>query len=181
MTGKPIGLGDVARLFDVRTGPSLPGRIGTPAFFAVSRATALLPISRIDFGRRADERQPALAGDLGEMRVLGEEAVAGMDGVGAGDLRGGDDRGDVEVALARRGRTDADVVVGVADVQRVAVGLGMDGHGLQAHFLAGQDDAQRDLAAVGDQDFRDFRHRSRYDSFTAKSFSPYSIGWPFCG
>jgi alpha-D-ribose 1-methylphosphonate 5-triphosphate synthase subunit PhnG len=104
-----------------------------------------------------------------------------MDGVGAGDFGGGDDRGDIEVALARCGGTDADVVVGIADVERVAVGLGMDSDGLQAHFLAGQDDAQRDLAAVGDEDFRDCRHRSRYDSFTAKSFSPYSMGCPFCG
>ena len=75
----------------MRTGPSLPGRIGTPAFFAVSRATALSPIRRIDSGVGPMNVMPALADDLGEVGVLGEEAVAGMDGVGAGDLGGGDD------------------------------------------------------------------------------------------
>ena len=34
-------------------------------------------------GRRADERQPGVAHGGGEVLVLGEEAVAGMDGVGA--------------------------------------------------------------------------------------------------
>jgi len=40
-------------------------------------------------------------------------------------------------------------------MQRVAVGLGMHRHRLQPHFLAGQDDAQRDLAAIGDEHFGD--------------------------
>jgi len=39
--------------------------------------------------RRADESQAALTDDLGEVRVLGQEAVAGVDRVGAGDLRRG--------------------------------------------------------------------------------------------
>ena len=34
----------------VFAGPSLPGRMGTPAFFAVSRATALSPMSRMASG-----------------------------------------------------------------------------------------------------------------------------------
>jgi hypothetical protein len=32
------------------TGPSLPGRIGTPAFFIARRARALSPSSRITLG-----------------------------------------------------------------------------------------------------------------------------------
>ena len=32
------------------TGPSLPGRIGTPAFFIARRARALSPISRMTLG-----------------------------------------------------------------------------------------------------------------------------------
>jgi hypothetical protein len=64
---------------------------------------------------------------LGELGVLGEEAVAGMDGVGAGDLGGGDDARNLEVRIARGGRADADVVIGKADVQGLAVGLGIHG------------------------------------------------------
>ena len=181
MTGKPIVCGDVARFFERAHRTVAAGQDRNAGFLRGVARDGFVAHQADRLRRRSDERQPALAGDLGEVGVLGEEAVAGMDGVGAGDLGGGDDRGDVEVTLARRGRTDADVIIGVADMQRVAVGLGMDGHGLQAHLLARQDDAQRDLAAVGDEDFRDCRHRSRYDSFTAKSFSPYSIGCPFCG
>ena len=75
-----------------------------------------------------------------------------MDRVGAGDLGGGDEARNVEVGLARRRRADADVVVGEAHVQRFAVGLRIHGDRLDAEFAAGADDAQRDLAAVGDQD-----------------------------
>ena len=59
----------------------------------------------------------------------------------------------VEVALARGGRADADGLVGESHVQRFAVGLGVDGDGLDAELAAGADDAQGDLAAIGDQDF----------------------------
>ena len=51
------------------------------------------------------------------------------------------------------GGPDADVVVGEAHVQRLAVGLGVHGDRLDAELAAGADDAQRDLAAIGDQDF----------------------------
>ena len=45
-------------------------------------------------GLRTDPGEAALLHDLGEVGVLGEEAVAGVDGVGAGDLGGADDRRD---------------------------------------------------------------------------------------
>ena len=43
------------------------------------------------FLRRADELDLAVAADLGEVGVLGEEAVAGMDRLDVGDLGGADD------------------------------------------------------------------------------------------
>ena len=52
-------------------------------------------------------------------------------------------------------------------MEGVAVGLGIDGHSLDAHLLAGQDHPQGDLAAVGDEDLlegrgvRDGRGRGR--------------------
>ena len=60
----------------------------------------------------------AALADLGELGVLGEEAVARVDRVRAGDLGRRDDARDVQVAVARRRRADADVLVGEADVQR---------------------------------------------------------------
>ena len=50
-------------------------------------------------------------------------------------------------------RADADIVVGKAHVQRLAVGLGVHRHRLDVELAARADDAQRDLAAVGDQNF----------------------------
>ena len=103
-------------------------------------------------GRRADEGEAALLDALGEVGVLRQEAVAGVDRLGVGHLGGGDDRRHVEVALRRGGRADADRLVGELDVLRVAVGLGIDDHRLDAQFAAGALDAQGDLAPVGDQD-----------------------------
>ena len=61
--------------------------------------------------------------------------------------------GMLEVGLAAGRRADADVVVGEADVERLAVGLAVDGHRLDPQLPAGPDDPQGDLPAVGDQDF----------------------------
>ena len=79
-----------------------------------------------DLGLRANPVQAALLHHLGELGVLGQKAVAGVDGVRAGDLGGADERGNIEVALPRRRRADADLLVGEANVQRIGVGGGMD-------------------------------------------------------
>src|SRR5208283_919141 len=104
-----------------------------------------------DLGRRADELDVGGAADLGEVGVLAEQAVAGMDGVDAGDLGGGDDGGDVEVALGGAGRADADGLVGEAHRQAVAVRLAVYGDGADAHLAAGGDHPQRDLTTICDQ------------------------------
>ena len=101
----------------------------------------------------ADEADVARLADFGEVGALRQEAVAGMQRVGAGDLGGADDRRDVQVAVAAARRADADVLIGEAHVQRVLVGLRVDGHGLDAQLAAREDHAQRDLSTIGDQDF----------------------------
>ena len=108
-------------------------------------------------GRRADEGEAAALDALGEVGVLGQEAVAGMDRLGVGHLGGGDDRRHVEVALRGRRRADADRLVGELHVLRVAVGLRIDDDRLDAELAAGALDAQGDLAAVGDQDLLEHR------------------------
>ena len=54
---------------------------------AASLACTLSPIMRICSGARADEGEAVLLHHLGELGVLRQEAVAGMDRVGAGDGR----------------------------------------------------------------------------------------------
>jgi len=102
-------------------------------------------------GLRADEADVVLGEDFREARILRQEAVARMDGVGAGDLAGRQQRGNVEIGIARRRRADADGFVGEAHVHRVGVGRRIDRHGRDAEFFRRAKDAQGDLAAVGDQ------------------------------
>ena len=102
-------------------------------------------------GRRADERQPLGRAGLREIRVLGEEAVAGMDGVAAGGLRHGQQRAHVQIALRRRSRADADRLRRQLHVHGLRVRRGIDGDGLHAQLPAGAQNPQRDFAPVGDQ------------------------------
>jgi hypothetical protein len=75
-----------------------------------------------------------------------------MDRVAARAFRYFDDPRGVEVALARRRGADRVRRVGGADVQRVAVDVAVDRGRADAEIVAGADDAERDLAAIGDED-----------------------------
>ena len=108
------------------------------------------------FGTRADEDEAGFFHLLGKAVVFSQEAVAGVDGIGAGYFGGGNDGGNVQIALRRGGGADADGFVGQLNVQAVVVGSGMHGHGGDAHFAAGAQYAQGDFATVGDEDF--FQH-----------------------
>ena len=102
------------------------------------------------FGFGADEDEAGLFDLFGKVGVFGKEAVARVDGIRAGNFCGGDDGGDIEIALCGSGRADTHGFVGKFDVQTVFVGFGMHGDGGDTHFTAGTQDAQRDFASVGD-------------------------------
>ena len=95
---------------------------------------------------------------LGEVGVLGEEAVAGVDGLSACNLSGRDDSRDVEVGLLRGGASDADRLVGELHMLEVAVSGRVDRNRLDAHLLAGPEDAQRNFAAVRDDQLFNLVH-----------------------
>ena len=103
-------------------------------------------------GGGADPGQPRVDHRPGEIGVLGQEPVAGVDRVRARLLRRVDDLLDHQVGVAGRRPPEGEGLVGHPDVQGVAVGLGVDGHARQPLVLARAGDAHRDLAAVGDQD-----------------------------
>ena len=84
--------------------------------------------------------------------VLGQKAVAGMDGVGPGAGGGAEEGRDVEIGVGRRGGAEAHGSVSGAHVGAVGVGVGVDGHGADAQPAAGANDAAGDFAAVGDED-----------------------------
>ena len=83
--------------------------------------------------------------------ALGQEAVAGMHGFRAGLAAGLDDPVDHEIAFGGRRRPDQNRLVGHLDMERVAVGLGIDRDGRDPHPAGRLDDPAGDLAAIGDQ------------------------------
>ncbi len=104
-------------------------------------------------GLGADEDEAGLFDAFGEVGVLGEEAVAGMDRLRVGDFGRGDDLGHVEVAVGGRRGTDAHRFVGHGDVLEVAVDGGMHRDRADAQRVARAQDAQRDFTTVGNDDF----------------------------
>ena len=150
-TGKPISLAILSALRLVGDG-AVRARHDRDAEALGRRLGLDLVAHDADvLGGRTDEGDAVLLQDLGEARVLRQEAVARMDGVGAGDLAGGEQARDVEIALGRRRRADAHALVGEAHVHGIGIGRGVHGDGGDADLLAGALDPERDLAAVGDQ------------------------------
>src|SRR5438874_1938164 len=106
----------------------------------------------LDGGGRSDEDEAGLGDGLSEVRVLRQEAIAGVDGRrprASSDL---DDASGVEVALARCRRSDRVRGVRGAHMKRIAIDIAIDGDRANAEVVAGADDAKRDLAAIGDED-----------------------------
>ena len=111
-------------------------------------------------GGGADEDHACVVHGLREVRVLGQEAVAGMDRVRAALLRDLEDAIDTQVALRGDSWAEQIGLVGEAHVQRGAIHVGVDGHRLVTELLAGADDAYGDLAAIGDQDLHGRRSKA---------------------
>ncbi len=105
------------------------------------------------FGARTDELHVVVGENFGEARVLREEAIARMHGVGAGNFASGEQRRNVEVAVLGRRRADADALVGEPHMHGVLVSGRMHRHRRDAELLAGAQHPQRDFPPVGDQDF----------------------------
>ncbi len=103
-------------------------------------------------GLRADEGDVVILEDFREARILRQEAVARMQRVRAGDLAGRQQRGNVEIGIARRRRADADGFVGEPHVHRIGVGGRIDRDRRDPQLLRRAKNAKRDFAAVGDQD-----------------------------
>ena len=118
--------------------------------------------------RRADERDPRVLAGPGKFGVLGQETVAGVDGVGSTVSGGLNNPGDVEVGiLGCTARQDNGLLCRV-DMVSVGVRLGIDGDGSDAHSAKGLADADGDLAAIGYQDFGE--HRFTYGK--RRAFAP---------
>ena len=98
--------------------------------------------------RRPDPSQAGLLHGGRELGVLREESVAGVHRVGSGGARGRDDGLGVQIVVGLRQPHPG---VGLGDVRRGGVRVGVDGDGAQAQPPAGGEHPPGDLAAVGNQ------------------------------
>ena len=103
-------------------------------------------------GVRTDKDDAGGFQRLREGLALGQEAVARVDGLGAALLAGGDDFLDHQITLGCGRRANQDGGIGHLDMQRVLVGLRIDGDRLNSHFSRGLDDPAGNFAAIGNQD-----------------------------
>jgi hypothetical protein len=85
------------------------------------------------------------------MGVLGQESVTRMDGIDVADFGGADHAVDFQITVGTRGFTDADGFIGELDVEGIDVGFRVNRERFDPELLAGANNAQRDLASVGDQ------------------------------
>ncbi len=117
---------------------------------------------RDGFGIGPDEDNAGIRQRGCEGFAFGEEPVTRMHRLGAGCLAGGDNLVDHQIALRGRRRTDQDGLVSHLDMQRIAVGFGIDRDGFNAHPAGGLDDPAGDFAAIGNQDsLEHVRYESR--------------------
>ena len=108
---------------------------------------------RLDgLGRRPDPLESGIAYGARERGVLREESVAWMDRLRARLLRRSEDLVGDEVRLRGHVAVERHRHVRHARVQRFRVPVRVDRDGLDVHLARGADDAQGDLAAVGDED-----------------------------
>ena len=103
-----------AAAFTISGGSVAAGTVGTPASSAIRFAASLSPPLRSASAGGPTHVEPGCLDGIGEVAVLGEEAVPGMDRVGAGLPRGADVLGGVEVGA------DLDRRVGRARMQEPA-------------------------------------------------------------
>ena len=117
----------------------VPGTIGAPPRWAASRLETLSPISVMADGGGPMNATPMSVIARGEVGVLGEEAVTGVDAVGATVTDRAEDGVGVEIALGRGLPAERVRLVGEPDVQRVPIELGVDRDGLDAELASGAD------------------------------------------
>ena len=145
---RAMGLKDAAKKLMIEAGVPV-----TPGYQGEDQSLETLAAEAARIGYPVLIKAVAGGGDrLGEVGVLGQEAVAGVDGLGAGGFRGGQHLPSVQIGFAGGGGADQHRLVSLAHVQGAGVGLGIDGDGAQAHAAGGAEHAAGDLAAIGDQD-----------------------------
>ena len=104
-------------------------------------------------GRRPDELDLAALAHFGEVRVLGEKTVAGMDRIDVAYFRGAHDAIDLQVTFGTGRCADANRFIGQLDVERIDIRFRINSERPDSQLLASADDAQGNLAPIRDENF----------------------------
>ncbi|KMU86024.1 hypothetical protein CIHG_03555 [Coccidioides immitis H538.4] len=153
--GEAVLVGEGLDLLEAGDGALGPGDDGDAALDGEATGGDLVAQGVDGVRRGADEDEAGLLDVAGELSVLGEEAVARVDEVDAvldgdaDDLVAGEigaDGGELAPPADHVG------LVRLLAVHAEAVLVGVDGDGLEGQLVGGAEDADGDLAAVGDED-----------------------------
>ncbi len=162
------GLDDQRQRYAAQVGQVVPGhlpglaRTGTPTS-AISRlAASLSPITSMTSAGGPTQVSPAAVTAAGEAGPLGQEAVAGVDGVGSGGGGRRQQRIDVQVGLRGGAPRQGHRPVRLGDERRAGVTLGVHGDRADPHRGGGPDDAAGDLAPVRDEQRGDHSRNTPY-------------------
>ncbi len=136
-----------------RDGAIATWRNGDAGFAGIFAGEGFISHFTNGFGRGTDEADVTGLADFGEVGAFREEAVPRVDSVDIADFGGGDDAIDFEITLCAGSWADAYGFVGGLDVKGVVIGFGVDGEGTDSEVFTSADDAEGDLASVGDEDF----------------------------
>src|SRR5690349_1563401 len=98
-----------------------------------------------------------------------------MDRIRVGKLGGADHAGNVQVTIGTLRWADAYRLIRKTHMERVTIRFREDCHCFDAEFFARKDDSEGNLTTIRDKYLSKHGYRGRM----AKSFSPYSTGWPF--
>ena len=122
------------------------------SFFHQRLGAVLEPHGADRGGRRPDEDDAGVDAGLGKVGILREEAIAGMDAVGARRFSHRDQFIDAQIAVGSGRGTDDVRLVAQPHVQGAGVRRRIDRDGAQAEPPRCAGNAAGDFAAIGDQD-----------------------------
>ena len=134
MTGRPIFAGCIRSSVAVGQGVRRRNGWDVGGFRELARGDLVTQIDQC-LGARADECDASGVCGGGQLGRFGKKAIAGVDGVGAGELRDADDFFDREIGRNRlHPHPDFVGFIGFEAVQGKAVFVGVNGDSLDAQF-----------------------------------------------
>src|SRR5580692_860224 len=104
-------------------------------------------------GTGANELHASIATRLRKLRILGKKSVSGMDRVRAASLRNVQDLIEVQIGFRRCCRPDVVGLVGLANMQRSPIDVGINRNRWDSEFAAGADHPHSDLPPIRNQNF----------------------------